>query len=286
MSIDKFRYDGKRVLVCGAASGMGEATARILADLGAEIYALDVKEMSLPAKKTIQMDLRDRASIDGALAEVGGPIHALFSCAGVAGAPFSPLDVMLINFVGARHLIESAAESKMPPGSAIAFISSIGGLGWETKLETIMDLLATDDFEAGRTWVEEKVATGPKLDEEPAFANYAFSKQVTGVYCMWRSHAFSQKGIRINATAPGPTKTPLMEATPGWQGFMGGEFKEKTGRDGSTAEEQGYALVFLNSDAASSISGHVLTVDAGYAGGALTNAFPSMMLAGLRQQPS
>ena len=127
----------------------GPTCGFMLADLGAEIYALDAKEMSLPAKKTIQMDLRDRASIDGALAEVGGPIHALFSCAGVAGAPSSPLDVMLINFVGARHLIESAAESMMPPGSAIAFISSIGGLGWETKLETIMDLLATDDFEAG-----------------------------------------------------------------------------------------------------------------------------------------
>ena len=90
MSIDKFRHAGKRVLVYGAASGMGEATARILADLGAEIYALDVKEMSLPAKKTIQMDLRDRASIDAALAEDARPIHALFSCAGVAGAP-SPL---------------------------------------------------------------------------------------------------------------------------------------------------------------------------------------------------
>ena len=103
---------------------------------------------------------------------------------------------------------------------------------------------------------------------------------------MRRSHAISQKGIRINATAPGPTQTPLMEATPSWQTFMSWEFKEKVGRDGSTAEEQAYPLVFLNSDAASSISGHVLTVDAGYAGGALTNAFPSMLLAGRRQQPA
>ncbi len=227
MSVDKFRYDGKRVLVCGAASGMGEATVRILADLGAEIYALDVKEMSLPAKKTIQMDLRDRASIDGALAEVGGPIHALFSCAGVAGAPFSPLDLMLINFVGARHLIESAAESTLPAGSAIACISSIGGLGWENNLETIMELLATNDFDGGRKWVEAKVATGPMLGEEPAFANYTFSKQVTDVYCMRRSHAFSQKGIRINATAPGPTQTPLMEATPSWQTFMSGSSRRR-----------------------------------------------------------
>ena len=50
MGIEDFRYDGKRAMVVGAATGMGAATARLVEDLGAEVIALDVAEISYPVK--------------------------------------------------------------------------------------------------------------------------------------------------------------------------------------------------------------------------------------------
>src|SRR5262245_17383219 len=104
---DAFRYDGKRVLVVGAASGMGRATAELAHDAGAEVVGMDFAEMPLPFAKTIQVNLADKASIDTAIDECGGPVHALFSCAGVAdGTP----GIEKINFVGHRYMIDLLLE--------------------------------------------------------------------------------------------------------------------------------------------------------------------------------
>ena len=45
---DILGYKGKRVIVSGCFSGMGEATAKILLDLGAEVHGLDFKPSALP----------------------------------------------------------------------------------------------------------------------------------------------------------------------------------------------------------------------------------------------
>jgi NAD(P)-dependent dehydrogenase (short-subunit alcohol dehydrogenase family) len=201
---------------------------------------------------------------------MGAPIHSIFSCAGVSGAPFSPVDVMLINFVGARHLVESAVESMMPEGSSIAFISSIGGLRWETVLDEILGFLATPDYASAQRWCEENRSGSPGPDaEEMAAANYVFSKQVIDVYVQQQAVPLCHRGIRINATGPGPTMTPLMESTPTWQMFGDMMFKAAMQRDPQTPEEQAPPLVFLNSDAAFGVSGQVLNVDAGYTAGGI-----------------
>jgi hypothetical protein len=51
----------------------------------------------------LSVDLRDRASIDAAVAEIEGPVYATFSVAGLPGPPFSDLETMIVNFIGARH---------------------------------------------------------------------------------------------------------------------------------------------------------------------------------------
>jgi NAD(P)-dependent dehydrogenase (short-subunit alcohol dehydrogenase family) len=270
MGMAQFRYDGKRVLVAGAATGMGAAVSKLVTQLGGEVYVADVKPVDYPVAKAVQMDLRDESSIDAALAEIGAPIHSIFSCAGVSGAPFSPVDVMLINFVGARHLVESAAESMMPEGSSIAFISSIGGLGWEKVLDRALEFLATPDYASAQRWCEANVAGAPEQAEETAAANYQFSKRVINVYVQREAVPLCHRGIRINATGPGPTMTPLMDATPTWQMFGDMMFKAAMQRDPQTPEEQAPPLVFLNSPAAYGVSGQILNVDAGYtAGGVL-----------------
>src|SRR5580704_14821453 len=136
-TFDAFRYDGKRVLVVGGATGMGAAAAELALDAGAEVVVMDFAEVKLPGAKAIHLNLGDKASIDAAVDECGGPVHALFACAGVAdGTP----DIEKINFVGHRHLINRAlAAGMLPRGSAIGFISSAAGLGWESNLETLKE---------------------------------------------------------------------------------------------------------------------------------------------------
>ena len=104
---DAFRYDGKRVLVVGAASGMGAATAALVQDAGAEVVAMDFADITLPGAKAIHVNLADAASIDTAIEECGGPVHALFACAGVAdGTP----GIERINFIGPQPRLEHEGE--------------------------------------------------------------------------------------------------------------------------------------------------------------------------------
>ena len=48
---DAFRYDGKRVLVVGGATGMGAATAELVQDAGAEVVVMDFAEVTLPGRR-------------------------------------------------------------------------------------------------------------------------------------------------------------------------------------------------------------------------------------------
>jgi NAD(P)-dependent dehydrogenase (short-subunit alcohol dehydrogenase family) len=259
---DAFRYDGKRALVVGGATGMGAATAELVQDAGAEVVAMDFAEVSLRGAKAIHVDLADSASIDAAVKECGGPVHALFSCAGVAdGTP----GIEKINFVGHRHLIDRLLESDMlPKGSAIAFISSTAGLGWEANLPELLELLATRDFDAAARWLQER-----------GKADYFSTKQAVCAYVASRAFPLLKRGIRINAICPGPTDTPLARANKErWLGF-GTDYRSETGLQPFTPLEQAYVLAFLCSDAAAAISGVTLISDAGYWSSGITGSFPA-----------
>ena len=141
---DAFRYDGKRVLVVGGATGMGAATAELALDAGAEVVVMDYAEVTQPGVKAIQLNLAEKASIDAAVDECGGPVHAVFSCAGIADGP----GIDRINFIGHRHLIERMVDGGMVGrGAAIGMISSAAGLGWESNLDSLQELLDTTDFD-------------------------------------------------------------------------------------------------------------------------------------------
>ena len=57
MNADAFRYDGKRALVVGGATGMGAATAELVQDLGAEVVVMDYAPVTLAGVKAINLDL-------------------------------------------------------------------------------------------------------------------------------------------------------------------------------------------------------------------------------------
>jgi len=258
---DAFSYKGKRALVVGGATGMGAATAELAQDAGAEVVIMDIAEPSMIGAKFIQVNLADKASIDKALDQMGGPVNVLFSCAGVAdGTP----GIEKINFIGHRHMIDRmTAEGTLGRGSAIGFISSAAGLGWESNLERLKDYLSTPDFDSAAKWIE---ANGG--------ADYMSTKQVICAYVSWQAFPLLKKGVRINAICPGPTDTPLAQANKElWLGFAS-DYRAELGIEASTPLEQAYPLVFLCSDAAAAITGHILVTDVGYFAAGLTEAYP------------
>ena len=115
---------------------------------------MDRADVTLEGVKAIRLDLSDKASIDAAVDECGGPVDALFSCAGVAdGTP----GIERINFIGHRHLIDRMlAGDMLPRGSAIGLISSAAGLGWEDNLELLGEFLDITDFDAAAQWAQER----------------------------------------------------------------------------------------------------------------------------------
>jgi NAD(P)-dependent dehydrogenase (short-subunit alcohol dehydrogenase family) len=81
-------------VVTGTASGMGAATATILTQLGARVTALDARPTEVAVERTLEVDLRDRFSIEKAAEAIEGPVDGYFGCSGLPGPPFSGLDVM------------------------------------------------------------------------------------------------------------------------------------------------------------------------------------------------
>ena len=137
---DVLGYSGKRVIVSGAASGMGAATAELLVELGAEVHAVDIKKPDVSGLASFtETDLREPTQVDDAVAKIGAVVDALFNCAGLPNT-FSNLDVMLVNFCGLRHLTERVVPN-IVEGGAIASIASSAGIGWLMNMETLGGLL-------------------------------------------------------------------------------------------------------------------------------------------------
>jgi NAD(P)-dependent dehydrogenase (short-subunit alcohol dehydrogenase family) len=253
-------YKNKRVIVSGCFSGMGEATARLLLKLCAEVHGLDYKESTLDLASFNQVDLRDAASIEAGIDRIGGPVDALFNCAGLPQtAP--PLDVMKVNFIGTRHLTGRVLPL-MTKGGAIVSVSSNGGLGWRGRMPVLMELLKTDSFQASVEWCE--------ANKDTVREGYALSKEAIILWTMMASYQLIERGIRINCTTPGPTQTPMMAefeaATP--RSVLDAAMQPINRR--STPDEQAGPLVFLNSDWASYVNGVSFPVDGGFMAGIAT----------------
>jgi NAD(P)-dependent dehydrogenase (short-subunit alcohol dehydrogenase family) len=259
---DLLGYRGKRVVVSGCFSGMGEATAKLLIGLGAEVHGLDFKDSVLPLASFNRIDLRDPAMIEAGAAAIGGKVDVLFNCAGLpGGGAFPPLDTFKVNFAGTRHLTDSVLPL-MGEGSAIVSIASTGGLGWSRRIPVHMELMQTTGFAGAMEWAEahmDQVAEG-----------YAFSKEAVIVWTQFMCAQLIRKGIRINCTLPSPTQTPMMDT---FQATSGKDVidaaAEPLGRY-STADEQAHGVVLLGSALAGIITGVVLPVDGGFMGSLAT----------------
>jgi NAD(P)-dependent dehydrogenase (short-subunit alcohol dehydrogenase family) len=259
---DAYGYNGKRALVVGGATGMGAAVAELVKEAGAEVVVMDRAPVSIDGVKSIQVDLADKASIDAAVDECGGPVHALFSCAGVAdGTP----GLERINFIGHRHMIDRMRAAGMfPRGSAIGFISSAAGAAWLPSMDILNRYLDITDFD-----------DAAKFAVDNNIADYMWSKRAICAYVARESFGLLKEGIRVNAILPGPTDTPLARANADlWLGFAS-DYRAEAGTEPSTPLEQAYALAFLCSGAAVAVTGITMVTDAGYFSAGLSGSFPA-----------
>lgn len=262
-------YEGKRVVIAGCFSGMGEAAAQELVRLGAEVHGVDVRESKVPMASFRTVDLKDRASIDAAVAGIGGEIDALFNCAGLPQT-FPAEDVMTVNFIGMRYWTESWIP-KIRKGGGVATIASNAAYQYQNNLKVLSEFVnGCPDWDSAVAWVR---ANPDKVKD-----GYAFSKEAIVFYTLKRAAELAKQGVRLNVTLPSPTKTPMMDEfvkIAPKQVFDA--FSEPTGRH-STPAEQAWPLLFLNMEAAAFVSGLALPVDGGFVGGIQTGVLDMQQL--------
>lgn len=256
-----WRYDGKRVVVTGCASGIGAQAARQLTELGAEVIGLDVRAPSVPVDEFVSIDLSDPASIDDAVGSIDGQVDALFNVAGVSSGIGNPLLVVTINFLGMRQFTESLIAN-MPAGSSVTNVSSLAASHYREHQQSVAGLLATDSMADGVQWCH-------RNPDALADGGYRLSKEAIILYGMVNAVPLGARGIRINCTGPGVTETPILDQLRSAYGqdYLD-NFPKPLGRVSEPAE-QAAALVFLGSPAASFITGQVLWVDGGNVGTAI-----------------
>jgi NAD(P)-dependent dehydrogenase (short-subunit alcohol dehydrogenase family) len=256
-----WRYDGRRVVVTGCASGIGAHVVRQLTELGAVVVGWDKRLPDFDIAEFHAVDLAVPASIDLAVASLRGEVDALFNVAGVSSGIGDPVLVVTINFLGLRHATE-AILPKMPAGSAVVSVSSLAAAEYREHQPALAGLLHTRTIQEGIAWCRDH-------PDVLADGGYRLSKEAVILYTMRNTIALGARGVRINCTGPGVTETPILDQLRARYGqrYLD-DIPKPLGRVADPAE-QAAVLVFLNSQAASYISGQVLWVDGGNIGAAV-----------------
>mgnify|MGYP001072263634 FL=1 len=124
--LDVFGLKGKNVLVTGAGSGMGKAAARLLTELGANVYAtVRRKPVDFAVTKQIPCDLGSKEGVDAMLAQLPDALEAIYICHGISNTQgnSNAMQVQLTNFFSFKYIAEQLLPRIADNGS-VTFISS------------------------------------------------------------------------------------------------------------------------------------------------------------------
>lgn len=250
---------GKKIIVTGAASGIGLATAQALKEQGATVLGADVRDIGEGVvDERYHVDLSDPLSIEALAKELPTGIDGLCNVAGLPPT-FPRAEVLLVNFLGLRMLTTVLIE-KLSPGASVVNVASAAGAGW-TRPERIervkkffeipFDASAREKAEA---FLEEHGIVSP--------TSYLFSKELVIAWTVANAWKWREKGIRINCASPGPVDTPILQPFLDSMGPRASEALLASGRPGTPAEIA-QLITFLQSDVSKWISGSNVEIDGG-----------------------
>ena len=264
--LDGLGYRNKTVVLTGGASGMGEAAARLLGELGAAVHIADIAEPKVACASFTKVDLADPASVTAATSSLAklGPIDFLFPIAGVPPHAVGAHTCMLINYVGTRQFTEGLLP-QVRDGGTVCLITSTAARGWLHHLAENLEIVALDPLAVGKFYE----AHPDKLRD-----GYSASKELLTVWIHQAAIDLAEKRrIRLNGIAPCATGTPFMEESAKvlGQAFMDAYPHPLLGRM-PTGEEQAWSLLLLSSPLNAAVTGAVLATDEGNVGGMITGA--------------
>lgn len=246
MSKNPFSLEGKTVMVTGAASGIGRATAIQCAEMGAKVFLVDLNEKGLQETKNlishndVEYRALDLTNLDS-LIEMVATLPKLDGVASNAGivlsllAKFSePKDmerIFKINTFSHINLVQQLiAQKKLNKGASIVFTSSMSGVYCGLA--------------------------GGSL--------YGATKSAILGYTKALAIELAPRGIRVNTIHPGMIETPLTAGTALSKELLEEDAKNyPLGRYGKP-EEIAYSIVYLLSDATVWMTGSQLLIDGGY----------------------
>lgn len=261
-----FGYEGKNVVVTGAASGMAKSAAEMLIELGANVYAIDINPIDLNVTKAFQADLSKKEEIDRVIAELPEELDALFLCHGIAYFPGRELLVQKVNFYSQKYMAEELLPRIKEHGT-VNIISSVGGFGWQQVYDKAVELINLKTWDEAMEWYDKH----PELIQNA----YVFAKQCLESYVTYKCMApeYIDKRIRLNAINPGDTTTGLTEdfnksTSPNGDVAEGEEmisniFLKSWNGYAATPAQMGYPLVAIGSDIFSYMSGQLIYIDMG-----------------------
>ncbi|QEV16829.1 SDR family NAD(P)-dependent oxidoreductase [Streptomyces alboniger] len=238
-----FRLDGRRVAVVGGASGIGREAVRALAAQGAHVIVADRDEAGAaetarqaPGATPYPLDVLDPEAVRD------------------AAAAWGPLDGLVVT-VGVN-------VRKRVADYSLQEFDRVIGLNLRAYL-TLLQAVAPGMAARGRGSVV-GFASMRAFQVEPGQGAYAASK--AGLIQLLRTAAaeWGPRGVRFNAVAPGVVRTPLTDqiaADPAW---FAAYAEASALKRWARPEEIAGAVVYLVSDAATFVTGSVLTVDGGW----------------------